>query len=470
MIPDPCFLTPDYMKQNLNILNLEDSPVDSELIKEILLDAGIECKLIRVDNEKDYLWAIENHNIDIILADYTLPLFDGLSALKIALKKCPDVPFIFVTGTLGEEIAVESLKSGATDYVLKDRLLRLVPAIQGALNEAGLKIKRKQSEYALIESKEKYRELVENISGILYILDTKGTVTYISPSAELLIGYGPSEIVGHSFLEFVFPQGNPIIYNQFEKRLAGDTGAFEHRLIKKSGEPVWVSSSSRLIIRENKIVDLRGLITDIDQGKKSKEKIKESLKRLQNATRGIIQAMALTMETRDPYTAGHQRRVAALAKAIAIEMDLSAQQTEGIDMAGSIHDLGKLSVPADILSKPSKLSEIEYRLIKTHPEAGYNILKNIEFPWPVAQIVLQHHERMDGSGYPKGLKGEEILVETRILSVADTVEAISSHRPYRPAQGIDKALEKISKNKGILYDPAAVDACLILFNEKGFKF
>jgi putative nucleotidyltransferase with HDIG domain len=175
------------------------------------------------------------------------------------------------------------------------------------------------------------------------------------------------------------------------------------------------------------------------------------------------------VETKDAYTAGHQRRVANLARAIAAEMGLSPEQIDGIRMAAVIHDLGKISVPAEILSKPIGLNDLEYGLIKIHPQVGYDILKEIEFPWPVAQIVLQHHERMDGSGYPQGLLGEEIILEARILAVADVVEAMASHRPYRPPHGVDKALEEISRNRGILYDPEVVDACLKLFNEKGFK-
>ncbi|MBU1052361.1 MAG: PAS domain S-box protein [Proteobacteria bacterium] len=458
------------MKQNLHILNLEDSLLDTELIKETLSAAGIEYEIIRVDNEKDFLSAIENHNLDLILADFTLPAFDGLSALSIALKRCPDVPFIFVTGTMGEEIAVESLKSGATDYVNKGGLYRLEQAVKRALKESELKIKRKQSENALKESEEKYRELVENITNIIYTVDTKGIVTYISPSVLFLTGYSQEEITGHSLFMLICPDDLPFIEKQFDKRLSKHLEPSEYRIVKKTGETIWISSSSRSIIKDNKIVGLRGLIVNIDEDKKFKESLKESLKRLQKATKGIIQTMALTIETRDPYTAGHQRRVAKLAEAIASEMNLPMQQIEGIGMAGSIHDIGKLSIPADILSKPTKLNELEYQLIKIHPEAGYNILKEIEFPWPVAQIILQHHERLDGSGYPNGLKGEDILMETRILSVADVVEAIASHRPYRPALGVGKALEEISGEKGILYDPAVVDACLKTFNEKGFEF
>jgi len=190
---------------------------------------------------------------------------------------------------------------------------------------------------------------------------------------------------------------------------------------------------------------------------------------LKKAFDGIIHAIALTVEIRDPYTAGHQLRVAQLAFAIAKEMGLPEHQAEGIRIAGTVHDLGKISVPVDILSRPSQLTEMEFGIIKTHPETGYNILKDIEFPWPIAEIVLQHHERMDGSGYPQGLSGENIFLEARVLAVADVVEAMASHRPYRPALGQDKALEEIRQNRGILYDTVVVDACLELFMKKGFK-
>ena len=203
---------------------------------------------------------------------------------------------------------------------------------------------------------------------------------------------------------------------------------------------------------------------------KSLEERKENLAKLRKALGGTIQVLVAAVETRDPYTAGHQQRVAHLARAIAQEMGLSLGQIEGIRMAGAIHDIGKIAVPAEILSKPGKITETEFGIIKTHPQVGYDILKGIEFPWPVAKIVLQHQERLDGSGYPAGLKGDEIILEARILAVADVVEAMASHRPYRPALGIDRALEEISKNRGILYDADVVDACVRLFREKGFKF
>ena len=178
----------------------------------------------------------------------------------------------------------------------------------------------------------------------------------------------------------------------------------------------------------------------------------------------------MTVEKRDPYTSGHQQRVAELAKAIAWELELPESQIECIYMAAAIHDIGKISLPAEILVKPIPLSNIEISLIQAHAEAGYDILKGIEFPWAIADIVLQHHERMDGSGYPLGLAGDDIVFEARIICVADVVETMASHRPYRPSIGMDKALEEIADNRGILYDPRVVDACLKLFRENGFEF
>ena len=205
------------------------------------------------------------------------------------------------------------------------------------------------------------------------------------------------------------------------------------------------------------------------QLKENEEILKKTLSKLRKTLGSTIQAMALIVETRDPYTAGHQQRVADLARAIATEMDLPENQIDGIRMAGVIHDLGKIAEPAEILSKPGRLTEIEYSLIKMHPQVGYDILKEIEFAWPVDMIVLQHHERLNGSGYPKGLSGNKILIESRIMAVADVVEAMASHRPYRAALGIDKALGEITKNKGALYDPQVVDACVRLFTKKGFE-
>jgi len=222
-------------------------------------------------------------------------------------------------------------------------------------------------------------------------------------------------------------------------------------------------------LADNLVYGIVALHNRIERNRAEKE-VKNNLVKLRQALGAIIKVLESTVEIKDPYTAGHQRRVADLARKIAKDLGLSPDRIDGIRIAGIIHDVGKMHVPSEILSKPDRLSEIEFSLIKTHPQVGFDILKEIEFPWPVADIVLQHHERMDGSGYPNKLSNENILLEARILAVADVVEAMASHRPYRPALGIQRALDEISTNRGILYDPEVVDVCLKLFKEGKYKF
>lgn len=258
-------------------------------------------------------------------------------------------------------------------------------------------------------------------------------------------------------------------WDDAELKLTMKSAVDHHRLISENNRLVALTMEQNEALSElNRSLEEK-VEARTEQIRRNDEKLKQTLEKLRKAMGGIIEAMALMLETRDPYTAGHQRRVADLARAIATEMGLSEEQIDGIRTAGVIHDLGKIYVPAEILNRPGRLTPIEFALIKPHPQVGYDILKNIEFPWPVAQIVLQHHERLDGSGYPQGLPGDEILPEARVLAVADVVEAMASHRPYRPALGVDKALDEISSKKGIHFDPAAVDACLRLFREKSFE-
>jgi len=219
-----------------------------------------------------------------------------------------------------------------------------------------------------------------------------------------------------------------------------------------------------------KVQGVINYIRDITYRMQVEDEIEDTLKKLKKTLNGTVMAFSSIVETRDPYTAGHQRRVVQIACAIAQELEFSQSRIDGLRVMSFLHDLGKMAIPAEILCKPGKLSEYEYNIIKAHPQIAYDILKEIEFPWPVAQVILQHHERLDGSGYPVGLSGQDIILEARVLSVADVTEAIASHRPYRPALGLDKALDEILQNKGILYDQKVVNACLTLFKEKSFDF
>jgi len=229
--------------------------------------------------------------------------------------------------------------------------------------------------------------------------------------------------------------------------------------ISKSEKEINVEGSENGMVRDGKFVSAVRIFRDITERKQAEERLKRTID-------AIINTMSKIMEAKDPYTASHQQRVSQLATAIAKELNLPQDKIEGIRIVSLIHDIGKIGLPTEILSKPTRLTDIEFSLIKDHSRIGYDIVKPIDSPFPIAQIILQHHERLNGSGYPNNLKGDEILFEARVLGVADVVEAMSTHRPYRPALGINAALEEISKNKGILYDPEVVDVCSKLIRER----
>jgi PAS domain S-box-containing protein/putative nucleotidyltransferase with HDIG domain len=328
---------------------------------------------------------------------------------------------------------------------------------------------RKQVEEALQDSEEQYRLVVENAKeSIIITQDMK--VVFVNHATIGMVGYSKEILTSKPFTDFIHPDDLNIVVDNHIKRIKGEEvpPVYSFRVISQDGTLIWCEINAAVIQWKGKPATLN-FLTNITERKKADEELKKTLESLRKAVGATIQTMVSAIEMRDPYTAGHQLRSANLACAIANEMGLPNDKIEGLRMAGFIHDIGKLSIPAEILSKPTKLTNIEFSLIKEHPKSGYEMLKNVESPWPLAQIVYQHHERMNGSGYPRNLKGDEILMEARIMAVADVVEAMASHRPYRPTLGIEATLEEIEKNKGILYDDVVADACLRLFREKGYQ-
>jgi PAS domain S-box-containing protein len=334
---------------------------------------------------------------------------------------------------------------------------------------------RKRAEEEQKESKALIEAVVENVPLMIFLKEaTDLRFVIFNRAGEELLGYARRDLIGKNNLDLFPPEQAAHFMAKDREVLDGEAG-----MLDIPEEPIQTARKGQRVLHTRKVCIrgsdgvtkfLLGISEDITERKRAEEQLQYTLKSLRKAFGSIIQVLVSAVETKDPYTAGHQNRSADLARAIATEMGFSQEKIEGIRMAGSIHDIGKLSIPAEILSKPTKLSNLEFSLIKEHPQKGYDILKNVESPWPLAEIVYQHHERLNGSGYPRGLKGEDISQGARILMVADVVEAMASNRPYRPALGIEAALEEIEKSKGVLYDSRVAEVCLKLFREKGFGF
>ncbi len=702
------------MAVSIRVLIVEDMEDDVILLIRALKQDGYEPDYEVVDNGEDFAKALQSGDWDVILSDYSMLRYSGLEALE----KCSDmdlsIPFIFVSGTIGEEVAVEAMRAGARDYIMKSSLQRLGPVIERELKEIAFKRHHRESSRALQKSEEKFakafrtsadaiaiakacngefvdinegflrifgyarediighssralniwrsdeerdafvkpliekgvvrdrevqfgtktgkvitallsgefldiggeqciltftkditerkeavraleesesrlRNILENANQIIFTVDSDGNVTFISPAWERIMGHRNSDILNKNFLEFVHPEdletGIIVLESIKEKGTLSEPVVL--RMENVTGEWRWLRVvGSALDSSDPGMIQYGGIAEDITETKRSEDELRETYIRLntlleaipdlvymkdrngnflevnrayeeatgvprdqmigsrgetflpeqtfrlnvetdrelvetgrilqfedvfetpentsyhsitkvplkdgngyvtgivgittdittirqaeqryRSALEGTIQTMSKIVELRDPYTAGHQHRASRLAVEIAKEMNLDPERIEGVRVASLLYEIGKINVPSEILNKPGKITEMEYELIQSHPQSAYEILKNIDFPWPVADIIYQHHEKMDGSGYPGRLRGEEILLEAKILAVADVVEAICSHRPYRGSLGIEKALEEIESKAGILYDEKVVAVCLNLFREKGF--
>lgn len=632
------------MSEPLRLLLVEDSPVDAELNERELRKAGLAFVTTRVEEEAALVAALEDFRPDLILADYHLPGFDGLRALAICRERMPATPFIFVTGAMGEELAVESIKAGATDYILKDRLARLGPAARRALDERRTLVERTQAQRELGVSEERYHQLFEAMSSgvAIYRPDPVGesfTIQSVNRAVERIEGVARPDLLGRD-VQAVFPgiesigllaalrrvarSGEPeqlpptlyqdgrirgwrqnyvyrlgtgdvvAVYEDVSERMEREAQigrlnrtlrtitacdqdlvrmrceddllqAICHDLVQvgqhllvwvaypdpdgpgglrtlvtrgepdllralgnldsaavqdgcglaraallqgrtltwSGGDPVPDGLPPRLLaagvaagvalplVHDGKVLGvitvlsgfagafdgeeitlLEDLAADLAHGIVA---IRTTLERnrylgqVGQAMRGTVAVLARAAEMRDPYTAGHQQRVAALAVAIARDLKLPEHLIEGLYLGGMIHDIGKIAVPAEILNKPTRLTAIEYQLIQQHAELGHQIVADIEFPWPLGAMIVQHHERLDGSGYPHGLRGEAMLQESRILAVADVVEAMSSHRPYRAALGMEVALEEIQRGRDSLFDRRVVEACVRVIRAHGMQ-
>lgn len=320
---------------------------------------------------------------------------------------------------------------------------------------------------SLEESERKYRALFENTGAASCLLDNDTTIRLANKKMEELTGYKKEEIEGKMSWKSLVANRKDLKkmlkYHKARREINNYApGNYEFVLRDREGKQRDVLATVDIIENSSRSV---ASFTDVTRLKEVEKDLQDKISSLNLMVDGVINALGSTVKIRDSYTYKHQKGVARLAVAIAEKMGMSEEEYKGLYLAALIHDVGKIKVPVEILTKNARLTELEFEIIKTHPEAGFDILSNIEFPWPIAEIVKQHHEKIDGSGYPQGLVGSDILLESRIITVADVVEAMSSHRPYRPALGIDTALEEIRENCGILYDSKVVNACFDVFEE-----
>jgi len=705
--------------QSLRALIVDDSKNDALLIIRELKKGGYNPVYERVETAAAMKKALKEKQWNIILCDYKMPKFNAPSAISLLKKASIDIPLIIISGAIGEETAVECMRQGARDYIMKGNFPRLCPVIARELEETKARNKQKQAEESLRKSEEKHRAILENIEEGYYEIDIKGNFIFFNDSMCRILGYTQEEMMGMNSRQYTDKENVKKLFKIFNEvyKTGAPAKEFDWEVIRKDGTKRYIETSVSLLKdSSNKSIGFRGIVRDITERKRTGKTLKENEDRLRGITRNLpgilfqfsakdsgeygmsyaserltellgikanvddpfplflssiheedrdrflasiktatetetswnfegrvaipsgeiiwvqglatptrhedqlvfdgillditkrklaeekfykifmttpdciaitrltdgllidvnmgfeeitgwkgskakgrtsyeinfwsdtadrdfminelrsgrdirhrefefrrsdgsvragiysarsinidgeaclifilqditehkrmdaelqrtldslrkafgatIQVMISAIEMRDPYTAGHQKRCADIARAIAMEMGFTQEKVDGIRMVGTIHDIGKLSVPAEILTKPTKLTGLEFSLIKEHSLSGYEMLKDIESPWPLAEIIYQHHERMNGTGYPRNLKGDEILIEARIMAVADVVEAMASHRPYRAALGIKVALEEIEKNRGLLYDDAVVDACLRLFRENGYQ-
>lgn len=496
------------------ILVVDDEEAYLSVVKQLLHRMGYSCETALSAAEASE--KISTDAFDVVVSDIRMKGRNGLEMMRDVQSDRPHLNFIIMTGNAADYSYSEIIDAGASDFISK-------PFTAGELKA---KIERIDREKRILRklslaNEALHRQVAVNtsiaeLSGAIMALSSVEDISRIVLKHAMQLTDSPQGFVGYLDREgrlvcpatsiakwdtVVEPDGIVVV-----RRLGGMCGwVLKHRrpiltnrlkedsclsrmpqghppMVRFLGAPahvgetmlgqVAVANAPREYTEEDLAIvqRLAAIYALRIQQRWAEEELRQTYGRLRSTLEKTIHSLGSVLEMRDPYTAGHQRRVSELACAIALEMGQSEAVVEGVRMSGLVHDIGKISVPFEVLSRLGKLSKLEMSLVQQHSTSGYNILKDIEFPWPIARIVLEHHERLDGSGYPQGLKGDEILLEARVIAVADVTEAMSSHRPYRPALGMDLAFEEISKNRGTLYDPDAVDACLRLFLAKGYRF
>lgn len=446
------------MTVHLQVLILEDREADAELLLYELRQAGYELDWRRVDNEADYLDCL-SPKLDVILADYTLPQFDAMRALNLLKSRGMEIPFIIVTGTIGEEVAVDCMRRGATDYLLKDRLGRLGSAVERALQEKLLNDEKRRAVNALRENEEKYRRLFESSPESITLVGLDGTILDCNEATAIIAGRPRSELIGKLFLELgVLDEVDISTVMEYFAGIVSGTlfEPFEIKVINESNEVVWLETYLSLLKNNEEVYAIQVIARDITERRKAKQQIQALNAELLIAYDETLEGWARALDLRDNNTEDHSLRVMDLSMNLARAMGMSEAELVHIRRGALLHDIGKMGIPDAILLKPGPLTDEEWQIMQLHPVFAYDLLSNIPFLMPALDIPYCHHERWDGKGYPRGLSGTQIPLAARIFSVIDVWDALSSDRPYRKRWEKDKILEYIKSETGTRFDPEIV--------------
>lgn len=443
------------MNQIPKILIIEDSKLVALELKHTLQPLGYMIMEILSSGE-DCLHYLKNHQPDLILMDIILAgEMDGIETC-IELKKSYDIPVIYLSSISDQKTFERATQTDPYGYLIKPvkkEELAITLAVALHKYQAEKKIKQRESYLSGI---------LKSIGDAVIVTDNNSRITFMNPIAEAITGWKQEVAYNRSINDIFKPLTNYISHITTNPIT----------MSAENNDLLWMVKQSMTIEKDNIKRNVEHSVTPITD---NSDNILGSIIVFRDITdkqliEGMVNAMAMTVDMKDPFTSGHQKRVAVLAREIALTIGLSVDQIEGVYIGGLIHDIGKISIPSEILTKPRTLDPLEFNIVKSHPDIGYEILNTIPFPWPVPDMAKQHHERIDGSGYPEGRIRDEIILEAKITAVADVVEAMTFHRPYRPALGIESALEEINNFKGILYDKEVVKACQYLFKDRKFAF
>lgn len=452
------------LSEKINILLIEDEDPHAELIQRAFEGLDAPIRLRRARSLAEARAELKRQIPSLIIADWRLPDGDSMELLPEQEQDPFSIPIILMTSYGNERIAVEALKSGAVDYVVKspESMLDMPHIAERAIEQWEARAERARMQKALLESEAQFRLLAENASDMIARLSTDGLILYVSPACQSILGYAPEELIGTDSFDFIHPEDAASVQNLFNSKTPDETHTIAYRAMHKRGYYVWLESTARPILDHatQTVTEIQTASRDISQRKKAEEELRIAHQNLQEAYEKTIEGWVRALDLRDRETEGHTQRVTELTLKVARTLGFTEEELAHLRRGALLHDMGKMAIPDEILQKPGPLSEAEWERMRNHPIYAYEMLSHISYLHPALEIPFYHHERWDGSGYPRGLKGEEIPLAARLFAIVDVWDALSSDRPYRKKLPRNEVIKYIKEKSGILFDPNLVEIFL----------